>query len=87
MALYVLGEVDRLRFERRAQWSCCSEPYKDGYFRLFNKNALKTTFVKIVGQTTNYCAWLVEATEPIDPYFKNVLKNPEIFSTYIIPSL
>jgi hypothetical protein len=59
-AALLLGEADHYRYERRAQWSVCSEPYRDGYFRLFNKSALRTTFVKIVDQCPNCCGWIVK---------------------------
>ena len=70
----LLREIDRLRFERCAQWSFCSKPYRDGYFRLFNKNGLRTTFVRILGQCQNRHGYYVEVEGEIDPYFREVLR-------------
>ena len=70
-----LAEQDRLLYECRAQWSFCSEPYRDGYFRLFNKNALRTTFVRNLGPCPNRHGYYVELEGECDPYFKNILQQ------------
>lgn len=71
---YFLAEMDRIRFERRAQWSAVSEDPREGMFRLFNKNGWRTTFVRPVEQTPNRYGWIVEADAPLDPYFQHVLQ-------------
>jgi len=68
-----LSDESRRRLELRAQWSFVSEPSRDGFFRLFNKNALCTTFVRPVSQCPDKMVWIVEVDEPIDPHFKNTL--------------
>lgn len=70
----LLAERDRHLYESRASWSFCSEPPRAGWFRLFNKNALRTTFVRVIGQADTEHGWIVEARAPIDPYFKQVLR-------------
>ena len=76
MGRYFLAERDRYEYERRAAWSFCSDPYKDGWFRLFNKNALKTTFVRVIEPCATRHGWVVETTKdnPVDPYFQSVLR-------------
>lgn len=69
---YRLADRERLSLEQSARWSCSDDP-REGYFRLFNKNGMRTTFVKPIRQIENEAVWIVEADEPIDPYFKNVL--------------
>ena len=70
-----LGELHRLRLEQQAQWSYCSDPPREGYFRLYNKNGERTTFVRPIEQSANRYGWIVEANEPLDPYFDNILKR------------
>ncbi len=74
---YLLANKDKLHFEQRAGWSFIAEPTRLGYFRLFNKNAGTTAFVYPIMQVENEMSWVVEAQEPIDPYFKNVLRPYE----------
>ena len=62
---YFLGETDHYRYERRARWSFCSEPYRNGCFRLFNKNALRTAFVKIVDQCPKSAQLLQDIAQQI----------------------
>ena len=69
----LLADKDRIRFEMRARWSLVSEDIRDGWFRLYNKNAMTTTHVKPVDQVPNAAVWIVEADEPIDQYFQHVL--------------
>lgn len=73
MSRYYLSDRDRRWLEQRGDWSFVSEDRKDGWFRLFNKNGGRTTFVRPVSQVDNAMIWVVEAEEPIDPYFVNVL--------------
>ena len=68
-----LSERNRQHFEQRAAWSAVSEESREGYFRLFNKNGFRTTFVRIVDQTPNRYGWIVDVDEPVDPYFTHVL--------------
>lgn len=72
-----LAEVDVRRFEQRAVWSACSEPAREGYFRLFNKNAQLTTFVRPLEQAKDRYGWFVEVVEPLDPYFAHVLQKED----------
>lgn len=73
MQCYLLDR-DRHRFEQRAQRSAVSEAPRAGYFRLFNKNGWRTTFVRPITQRENCAEWVVEVTEPLDPYFRHVLR-------------
>lgn len=67
-----LSEQTRLWLEQRAEWSFCAEPPREGYIRLFNKNALTTLFVRPVRQCENRYGWIVECDEVPD-YFRHVL--------------
>lgn len=69
---YFLAERDRRFFERRALWSACADEPREGYVRLFNKNALSTLFVRIVDQCADRYGWLVEC-ESVPDYFLYVL--------------
>ncbi len=60
-------------FEQRARWSFLSKAPREGYFRLFNKNAWRTQYVRIVRRLPDAMIWVVEA-DHVDPYFKHVLK-------------
>ena len=70
---FFLAERDRLHFERRAEWSYLSTPPREGYFRLFNKNGARTTFVRPLQQAENRYGWIVQVEPPLDPYFRSVL--------------
>ncbi|HYE85945.1 MAG TPA: hypothetical protein VEA16_06300 [Vicinamibacterales bacterium] len=70
---YFLSELDRRIFEERAQWSFLSEPARDGYIRLFNRNADTTLHVRNLGPCAYMHGWIVECDE-VPPYFANVLK-------------
>jgi hypothetical protein len=71
--LYRLSDTNRWHFEQRAQWSALSEEPREGYFRLYNKNAGTTLHVKKVGQEPHEMVWLVEFDDVVPEYFKNVL--------------
>lgn len=75
--LCYLSDLDRVEFEQRAVHSFVSEPHREGWFRLFNKNGMRTTFVRPISQVPNAMIWIVEVEEPIDPYFVNILKPVE----------
>lgn len=77
MGKYYLSAFNRVIFERRAEISFISGPPKGGYFRLYNKNGGRTTYVRPVDQVPNRAVWIVEAEEPIDPYFSSILEEVE----------
>ncbi len=70
-----LADIDRHRFEQAAIHSFISEPPRDDRFRLYNKNGARTTYVTPLYQRENRAVWVVEVDEPVDPYFRNVLKE------------
>jgi len=70
---YFLAEHARIYEEQKASWSFVSGPQKKGMFRLFNKNALTTMYVRPIRQSQFRYGWIVQADGPIDPHFKNVL--------------
>lgn len=76
---YFLGELDRIWLENRAQWSGLSGPRKDGYFRLFNKNAAETIYVKPIKQPATHYGWIVELDGERPEYFHNILKTEAEF--------
>lgn len=75
MPEYFLSELERLLLEQRARASFVAEPQRDGYLRLFNKNAHTTTHVRIVEKCPDRYGWIVECDE-VPEYFRRVL-TPE----------
>lgn len=72
MPQYYLSQFQRLNLELRGDYSALSEPRKEGFFRLYNKNAAETLYVKPVSQVPNRAVWIVE-TESVPRYFIHVL--------------
>lgn len=71
---FLLSDFDRWRFELRARHSALSEAARDGWFRLYNKNASETFHVHPVGQLPDRMVWIVEC-DTVPAYFRNVLRE------------
>lgn len=56
-----------------AQNSFLAKPKRKGHIRLYNKNAWKTTYYKIVEQCANKRAFIVERKSRVDPYWKHLV--------------
>jgi hypothetical protein len=72
MKCYFVSHEDALWLNRRAEQSAISGPIRNGYMRLFNKNAGETVYVKVVAQSFTRHGWIVELDE-VPTYFKNIL--------------
>ena len=72
---YIVYQDTVERSNDMANNSFLAKPIRKGYLRLYNKNAWRTPYYKIVEQCKNKRAWIVERKTPIDPYWKNSI-NP-----------
>ena len=70
---YFISKIDIERSDKRARNSFLSKPERVGYVRLFNKNANRTTYYKIIKLCQSRYGFIVERKSPIDPYWKECL--------------
>lgn len=66
-----------MRSERRAEFAHTVKPEKEGYIRLYNKNAFRTSYYKIIEPCKDIFAWIVEPETEVDPYWINLVKPVE----------